>query len=173
MPARSRHCNGEWTQGMPLGRRSREGLGKLWARARRTAWLKIAVLPTSDGEEITVSLIWNYPDKWCCFAELTPGHRPGVSSYICCRNPPCCHGSREFLINVILLTPSCLRVDYDPRLFIIPEFILNSVDINQSRICCCASWWPSADCARDRQGHSYRPKVLAASQVFSCQYIVL
>ena len=41
-PARSRHCNGEQIQEMPLGRMPWEGLEERRTRARRTACLTIA-----------------------------------------------------------------------------------------------------------------------------------
>ena len=50
MPARSRHCNGEQIQEMPLGRKPWEGLGERRSRARRTACLTITAIPTTDGD---------------------------------------------------------------------------------------------------------------------------
>ena len=50
MPARSRHCNGEQIQEMPLGRKPWEGLGERRSRARRTACLTITAIPTKDGD---------------------------------------------------------------------------------------------------------------------------
>ena len=43
MPARSRHCNGEQIQEMPLRRKSWEGLDERRSRARRTAYWTIAI----------------------------------------------------------------------------------------------------------------------------------
>ena len=52
MPARSRHCNGEQIQEMPLGRKPWEGLEERRSRARRTACLTITARPTNDGKGI-------------------------------------------------------------------------------------------------------------------------
>ena len=50
IPARSRHCNGEQIQEMPLRRKPWEGLGERRSRARRTACLTITAIPTKDGD---------------------------------------------------------------------------------------------------------------------------
>ena len=49
-PARSRHCNGEQIQEMPLGRKPWEGLEERRSRARRTACLTITARPTKDRD---------------------------------------------------------------------------------------------------------------------------
>ena len=70
-PARSRHCNGEQIQEMPLGRMPWEGLEERRTRARRTACLTIAARPTKDreGDLNRVLFIFNpgHSDRDFCF----------------------------------------------------------------------------------------------------------
>ena len=71
IPARSRHCNGEQIQEMPLGRMPWEGLEERRTRARRTACLTIAARPTKDreGDLNRVLFIFNpgHSDRDFCF----------------------------------------------------------------------------------------------------------
>ena len=62
-PARSRHCIGEWTHETPLGRKSWEGLGEQWSRARRTACLTITVFTHArwGGDSDTVPVLIFFP----------------------------------------------------------------------------------------------------------------